>query len=116
MNKDVNCIGYVYNQTGITDHERYQRLPTLAELLELFDNVQNVDLAEVVGVVRRRAMRDGEEKLAVIHLAMLEDGGNIVRHRPGFGQEVCREAFGAGLWAYDTRDARKVFLVRKQER
>jgi len=111
MFERVNCIGYVYNQVGISDSEIYCPLPTLKETLQLFDVVPP-DLAEVVGVASRTKSENGE--LVFVHMAMIEDGGAAVKHRPAYGQRVRTGDVDVELELYLLTETNMIFHLRRK--
>ncbi len=99
VEKEVNCIGYVAHQLGFDPEERFIHCPGLEEALAVHDVVLDAKSASLVGIVSERGT-DNHSGPTIIHLAILEEGGDIVRHRKQYGAPVTREPFERGLDGY----------------
>ena len=75
IQEKLNCIGFVAHQLGLDPEERFRPCPNLEQALTIYDEVPDARSASAVGIVFDKR---------VVHLAIVEEGGNVVSHRKGY--------------------------------
>jgi hypothetical protein len=106
MERNVNCISFIYHRFGIKHLEEYRSPPTVSEVYRYFDEVETLDEADVIAA--GFASNDSE---IIFHMAAINEDRKSVTHREGYGKSVTPQSLDEFFLKYNKARFGEVFRI-----
>lgn len=112
MERNSNCISYIYYRFGIKPVDEYRAPPKIAEVHRYFEEVGTLDEADVIAAGFKTA--DSE---IVFHMAAVNEDREFVTQREGYGKDVAPLSLEDFFGKYNStkfgENFRLIFLKKK---